>query len=300
MTTPLVSILCQTYNQQDYIAQCLDSLINQQCDFPYEILVHEDASPDGTAAIVRDYEARYPEIIKPIYQTVNQYNVGIVRKYQLPRVRGQYVAFCEGDDYWLDPGKLARQVAYLEAHPECSLLGENGQVLFTNDGHTEIFSTADEHDCTLEELLIERQFPSASVLFRARDIPAIMALKKGFFDTAMWGALSTRGIVHYSPVVSSVYRRGSGVTCGDPVKWANSVKWFDIVIKANFHVSLRARRLRGRGIFWCYYDAAKAEKKAGHLLESIKWVLRAVSYSPQTLVKEIWKKIINYCRCLIS
>ena len=118
-TVPLVSVSVITYNHEKYIRQCLDGILMQNVNFPYEVLVHDDASPDGTADIIREYEAKYPDIIKPIYQTENQYSQGRpVSKLNYDRARGKYLAFCEGDDYWTDPGKLQKQVDFLEAHPE--------------------------------------------------------------------------------------------------------------------------------------------------------------------------------------
>ena len=86
----------------------------QKTDFPFEILIHDDASTDGTADIIREYEAKYPDIIKPIYQTENQYSKGIKvsQVYQFPRAKGKYIALCEGDDYWTDPYKLQKQVDF--------------------------------------------------------------------------------------------------------------------------------------------------------------------------------------------
>lgn len=118
---PLVSISVIAYNHEKYIRQCLDGILMQNVNFPYEILIHDDASPDGTADIIREYEAKYPDIIKPIYQTENQFSkvgVGAISRFNDERARGKYIAQCEGDDYWTDPGKLQMQVDFLEAHPE--------------------------------------------------------------------------------------------------------------------------------------------------------------------------------------
>ncbi len=118
-TVPLVSVSVITYNHEKYIRQCLDGILMQDVNFPYEVLVHDDASPDGTADIIREYEAKYPDIIKPIYQTENQYSQGkTVSRFNWDRAQGKYLAFCEGDDYWTDPRKLQNQVDFLEAHPE--------------------------------------------------------------------------------------------------------------------------------------------------------------------------------------
>ena len=122
MNTPQISIICNTYNQEKYIAQALDSFLMQKIDVPFEVLVHDDASTDSTPDIVREYEAKYPEIIKPIYQTENQYckRQSITAKFQMSRAKGKYIAFCEGDDYWSDPDKLRLQYEYMEAHEDCS------------------------------------------------------------------------------------------------------------------------------------------------------------------------------------
>ena len=123
MEKPLVSICCTTYNHAQFIRQCLDGFMMQQTSFPFEVLIHDDASTDGTADIIREYEAKYPGIIKPIYQTENQYSKGvkISATYQFPRAQGKYIAMCEGDDYWTDPHKLQKQVDFLESNPGYSL-----------------------------------------------------------------------------------------------------------------------------------------------------------------------------------
>ncbi len=119
---PLVSVYCMTYNHQHTIAQTIESIVTQRTDFPFELIVHEDASTDDTAAIVAQWAQRYPEIIKPIYQTENQFRRhNIIEHFIHPCSSGQYIAICEGDDYWTDPDKLQLQVDLMRAHPEATL-----------------------------------------------------------------------------------------------------------------------------------------------------------------------------------
>lgn len=115
-----VSIICNTYNHEKYIVQALDSFLMQNVNFKYEILIHDDASTDKTADIIREYEKKYPGIIKPIYQTENKYSqrIRITKVYQYPRAMGKYIAFCEGDDFWTDENKLKKQVEFLESNAE--------------------------------------------------------------------------------------------------------------------------------------------------------------------------------------
>ena len=123
---PVVSICCITYNHEPYIRDCLEGFVMQQTSFPFEVLIHDDASTDHTADIIREYEAKYPDIIKPIYQTENQYSkkIGSINAtFNYPRAQGKYIALCEGDDFWNDENKLQIQYDFMEAHPDYSMCG---------------------------------------------------------------------------------------------------------------------------------------------------------------------------------
>ena len=117
---PLVSIRCLVYNHEPYLRQCLDGFVMQKTNFPFEAIVHDDASTDGSAAIIREYAEKYPAIIKPIFETENQYRKGIINKIMDAAMHpeSKYLAICEGDDYWTDPNKLQLQVDFLESHPD--------------------------------------------------------------------------------------------------------------------------------------------------------------------------------------
>lgn len=120
---PLVTVRCLVYNHEPYLRQCLDGFVMQKTDFPFEAIVHDDASTDNSAAIIREYAEKYPDIIKPIYESENQYRKGTIGKIMDNAISpfSKYIAICEGDDYWTDPYKLQKQVDALEAHPECSI-----------------------------------------------------------------------------------------------------------------------------------------------------------------------------------
>ena len=123
MDQPLLSVSLITYNQAKFIRQCLDGIMMQRTTFPIEILVHDDASTDGTQDIIKEYTARYPGLINPILQTENQYSKGVKidMEFNYRRARGKYIATCEGDDFWTNPDKLQRQVDILEKHPDYSM-----------------------------------------------------------------------------------------------------------------------------------------------------------------------------------
>lgn len=119
----MVSVICTVYNHEKYLRKCLDGFVMQKTNFKFEVLIHDDASTDGSADIIREYEKKYPDIIKPIYQTENQYSKGIKigPTYLFPIAKGKYLAFCEGDDYWRDENKLQKQFDIMENHPDCSI-----------------------------------------------------------------------------------------------------------------------------------------------------------------------------------
>lgn len=118
-----VTVCCITYNQEKYIEKALSSLVMQKTNFKYEILVHDDASTDRTPEIIKEFEKRYPELVRPIFQKENQYSKGIsiTREILHPLTRGKYVAACEGDDYWVDENKLQIQYDIMEENPDISM-----------------------------------------------------------------------------------------------------------------------------------------------------------------------------------
>jgi glycosyltransferase involved in cell wall biosynthesis len=117
---PVVSIVCNTYNHENYIWEAIEGFISQKANFLFEVLIHDDASTDNTANIIREYEMKYPDLIFPVYQKENQYSKKNHPNaaFQFPRAKGKYIALCEGDDYWTDPMKLQNQFDFLEQNPD--------------------------------------------------------------------------------------------------------------------------------------------------------------------------------------
>lgn len=119
---PLVSICCAAYNHEEYISKTLDGFLSQIGDFDIEILIHDDASTDETASIIAGYVEKHPDIIFPIYQYENQYSKGIrTSLFNYERCRGEFIAICEGDDYWSDKNKLSIQIDALKVNDKYDL-----------------------------------------------------------------------------------------------------------------------------------------------------------------------------------
>jgi glycosyltransferase involved in cell wall biosynthesis len=210
---PVVSISCITYNHAPYISQCLDGFLMQKTDFPIEVLIHDDASTDGTADIIREYEKKYPEIIKPIYQTENQYSKGIriSMTYNYLRANGKYIAFCEGDDYWIDPYKLQKQVDFLEKNPEYGMCCT--KVKGYNQKENKFFKkTKGSNACSFPELMKHNTVVTLTVCLNRnlweRCVKEInMEDKKwiqGDYPTWLWFAYNSK--IYFMEDVTGVYR----------------------------------------------------------------------------------------------
>ena len=116
-TLPLVSVVVITYNHEGFIDNCIGQIINQKTSFPFELIISEDCSTDQTRSILFIYQSKYPNLIRVLF---SDFNVGITKNTLRAdlRTRGKYIAYCEGDDYWIDPEKLQKQVSIMESDPE--------------------------------------------------------------------------------------------------------------------------------------------------------------------------------------
>ena len=210
----LVSVYCMTYNHVGYIRDALEGFVRQKTDFPFEVIVHDDASTDGTADIIREYEKKYPDIIRPIYQTENQYSKGInpYLAYIFPRLRGKYVAVCEGDDYWTDPEKLQRQVDVLEEHPSCAACVHQTRVHDCRNGREwDLSILAQDGPVAFADVLskVNRIYHISSLMFRwapEKELPAFMDKLGEVGDYPLSIFLALEGGIYYLNRTMSVYR----------------------------------------------------------------------------------------------
>lgn len=216
---PLVSIWCITYNHGNYIKDAIESFLMQETDFEYEIIIHDDASTDGADEIIRQYVEKNPGKIKTVIQPRNLYSCLSMKDFYLTvssaleeKTSGKYVAWCEGDDFWIDNHKLQLQVDYMESHPDCSMTAHNDVVIDMSSGST--IRARNPYDCdkdiSIEELIVQYHgnIPTASIVAR-RDC----AVPKGFFagtmpsgDRALQLYCATKGKIHYFDRIMACYR----------------------------------------------------------------------------------------------
>jgi glycosyltransferase involved in cell wall biosynthesis len=168
MNSLKVSVVCVTYNQEKYIAQALDSFLEQKTDFKFEVLVADDNSTDSTPQIIKKYAKKYPSLIKPVFR---KKNIGVTKNFTetMRLSRADYVALCEGDDYWTDIHKLQIQADYMDKHKNCALSFHAVGVFFENgDGQDYVFPEHLKKIDTAE--LIKRNFiQTNSVMYRRQN-----------------------------------------------------------------------------------------------------------------------------------
>ena len=216
-----VSVVCTAFNHEAYIRQALEGFVSQKTDFAFEVLINDDASADGTAAVIREYAAKYPALIRPFLQEKNLYSQGIniYDAVFYPVARGQYIAACEGDDCWTDPEKLQRQVDFLDAHPDYSACVHN------TTADAVLFAQSGDRDIPFEQVVrgMSHAFHTSSILARREyivDPPDFrqVAFQHGFTDYAVGCWLCLQGKVRFLDRCMSLYRIGS-----NPSAWSSGV-----------------------------------------------------------------------------
>lgn len=213
---PKVSVVCPVYKHEAYLRQCFDGFVTQKTNFPIEILVNDDCSPDNSATIIHEYEEKYPELFRCIYQNENQYSKGIKPEWDIlfPIAKGDYIALCEGDDYWIDPYKLQKQVDFMEKHPDYVACFHNARVQSKDD--VTLFNPLNEnHYPSTEDLILRRWFISTpTLLFRnvLKEYPDWRG-KVSNGDYLLELLLAKEGKFYYMDDVMAVYRQeGQGVS----------------------------------------------------------------------------------------
>jgi len=214
MSEPLVSVDMITYNHAPYIARAIEGVVKQKTNFPFELVIGEDCSTDGTREIVFEYKRKYPNIIRVV---ASERNLGAAANSRqvAQACRGQYIAFCEGDDFWHDETKLQKQVDYLERNPECGLVYSGYDVY-----HPHLNKTIKDFirykgwmmpkkptliDFVEDKSVLGRGIATCTVVLRrslyddVKTADPYLHLSGHFLmgDTQLWAEISTKAHLHY-------------------------------------------------------------------------------------------------------
>lgn len=214
----MVSVIVNTFNHEKYVAEALESILNQKVNFNIEILVHDDCSKDGTVRILRIFEEKYPHLFKIIYESENQFSKGIEidAAYNYPRIKGKYVAMLEGDDKWIDEYKLFKQVSYLEKHPKLSAYIARTIKFNMRDNKYGYYGLANDR-CSkkykLKDLIKGKDFSVSSFLARKEffvpPFPEFINIFVGFTDIQLGYYFALHHYIYYDSHPLSLYRQYS-------------------------------------------------------------------------------------------
>jgi len=225
---PGVTVYCLAFNHADYIGQTLQGFLDQETDFPFHVIVHDDCSTDNTRAVIERYVAKRPEMFTTIFQEENQFSkmgIGIIRNFIYPQIETEYTCTCEGDDYWSDPHKLQLQYDYMQAHPECSMCVHNTAcIAFDGTDLNRLISTeTTDRDYTADDVISScghGLFHTSSHLYRTQlhwEMPDYYRVP-GVGDYPQSIYLATRGYIHYIARTMSAYRMSV------PGSWSDRVQ----------------------------------------------------------------------------
>lgn len=212
MNDILVSICCFTYNHEKFLSQALDGFLQQKVNFSIEIILHDDASNDGTVEIINYYVMQYQNLIKPIFQQENTYSKGLLKTIDvLNKSSGKYICMCEGDDYWCDPFKLQKQVDFLEANPEFMGCSHNTKILRESIGNKPeeefIVNHAQKDIYTIDDFTKgEIYFHNSSYMYKKLNNTIYDLLNKFDGDWYISMVFASFGPIKYLDEVMSVYR----------------------------------------------------------------------------------------------
>jgi len=239
-TEIIATITVPTFNQENYIAETLDSLVSQETDFKYEILVGDDCSIDKTADIIKKYEVQYPDKIKVFENKVNQ---GILKNYNrlMNAAKGKYIAGCGGDDIWHDPLKLKKQVDFLERNQEYAMVHTDYDRLFESgiiihNFHKEN-TTIPQDEMYYHALMKNNFILASSTCTRAESYRKYIDIedfiKHGFAmeDLPMWLEFSKHSKIGYLPESTVTYRE-HGESISNNQNYRKAIKYLESSYKA--------------------------------------------------------------------
>lgn len=300
---PLVVIRCTAFNQEPYLRDALEGFVMQKTNFPFVAIVHDDASTDGTSSIIREYTDKYPDIVMPVYETVNQYSKhdGSLREVMsasCTATNAKYIAMCEGDDYWTDPLKLQKQVDFLESHPEYSMCFGNAIEHWENKSITDKqFSYIKNRDYTRLEILENWIVPTATVMYRneidhdscRKEIMNSGKMIAG--DIVLFLTCFSYGKVRGFNDVFSVYRRlesGAVRAIIDKNPYRFLIHHIMLGKYFKYDISNFEKKFVANMVV-CKLKEIKDNKSID--IKSIKYILRAFWFTPISTIKQITKYI---------
>lgn len=287
-TEPLVSVICTTFNHEKYVRKCLDSILAQECDYPFEILIHDDCSSDNTPQILGEYGKSHPDIIRIFCSHENQSSLGRDPWVDIlfPKARGKYLAICDGDDFWTDTKKLQKQIDILESDHSLAGCAANISIVDADGQTLEEMHCVDEGRYTIRDFFAKSVcYPTSTVVLRnsgMSDIARLTHIMKSRYlaDWQLWIAAHLQGDFQCIGDSLSAYRINPDSITHTDARQRRLGK-----AKDNFRL---IRQVRGiipeeyadireslMDQSWMWIELAKAYKQCGKYLRCIYCLVRS-------------------------
>lgn len=296
---PLVSVRILAYNHEKYITRAIESVLNQKCDFLYEILIGEDCSTDSTRLICLEYQKKYPDIIKLI---LNDNNIGLIKNYVnvTNEARGKYIACCAGDDYWCDDYKLTKQVDFLEKNSDYSMCFTNAyeESNFSwEEYRKEVYGTAEDKEYFGSQILEYLIVPASTVVYRNNLINYDFLLKREFFaeDLIMYLKLNEFGKLRGMSDITTVYTRHTSSimfkNCEEREKGLKTnIKYLMLI---DDELNYKYHNIIKRSLTIAHYNVAKLKYKNVNKYQFIRYLFKSLCYDSLLSLKLLLRSIIT-------
>ncbi|GAB1234027.1 glycosyltransferase [Ferrigenium sp. UT5] len=298
---PLVSICCATYNHVLYLQDALQGFLAQETHFPFEIIIRDDASTDGTVDIAREFAAKYPRIIRTIFERENQYSRGVrPNPAMVPHARGSYIALCEGDDYWIVTDKLEKQVALLNKCANCSMcVAQTVVCKYENNNSVCERILGTEKDYLDFEDIKRTYVHTSTYLIRTDFYKKALdqyAGKIGFSDTALRYILADIGPFVQLKEIVSVYRvTGGGLWTS--LERTKQVEW-EIELAESFYANFnpKYRTYFSGKLYQLYRLILQSGVYSFNQKGALKNYLRYLHFALKFWAKTIFLKLLSYIK----
>ena len=278
--TPLVSICCITFNHEKYLRDCIEGFLMQKTTFPVEILIFDDSSTDKSQEIIIEYASKNKNIIT-FLQSENQWQH---KKYGLidwlfPSASGKYIATCEGDDYWIDPYKLQKQVDFMESNENCNYLFTSCKIKLKDNYVIKQHNLEKLFD--LHYLLKENIMPSTQTLMfrKSRYLKIKDKLNHKFFngDWILLFIIANQGKIGYLKDVTAVYRANVGIVSktSDIYKFLDGIRaneYLNLVTNYKYDYHIGNKMFHYKNITFCYL-------KEGKIFHGIYYFFKTIVHS---------------------
>ena len=294
---PMVSVCLITYNHEQFLERCIDSILAQEVDFEYEIIIGEDCSKDATRAICEKYHQLYLDKIRLI---LHEKNVGLIENYIsiMQEAKGEYIAVCSGDDYWCDPLKLKKQVAFLEQNIDYSMCFTNAyeESNFSWEGYQKKqFSNVEDREYKGDQIILDWIIPASSVMIRNGLLDFSFLLKRTFYaeDLVQYLKLNEFGKLRGISDITTVYTRHENAITGNIDvsrekifnRYVVNIHSIDAELNYKYHKIIK------KDLSVAYYKEAKYAFKNVNSFTAFVYLAKAFRYNPIRTMSSLYKSI---------